>query len=43
MGVKVIEDNYLTIDNKQARHNSIKTALSIFTYLTEDSDDGDGE
>lgn len=41
MGVKVIEDNYVNITNNQARHNPVKTALSIFTYLTDDNDYGD--
>ena len=40
MGVQVIEDNFLNITNKQARHNPIKTALAIFTYLTNDNDGG---
>lgn len=33
MGVQVIEDDYVNINNKQVRHNSVKTALSIFTYI----------
>lgn len=33
MGVYVIEDDFVSINNKQVRHNSIKTALSIFTYI----------
>ena len=43
MGVQVIEDDFVSITNKQVRHNSIKTALSIFTYLTNDNNDGDIE
>ena len=38
MGVQVIEDDFVSINNKQVRHNSIKTALSIFTYITNITD-----
>ncbi len=34
MGVLVIEDDFVSILNKQVRHDPIKTALSIFTYIT---------
>ena len=34
MGVKVISDDFVSIDNNQVRHNYIKTALAIFTYIT---------
>jgi len=34
MGVQVIEDDFVTITStKQVRHNSVKTALAIFTYI----------
>lgn len=33
MGVQVIEDDYVSINNKQVRHDSVKTALAIFTYI----------
>lgn len=34
LGVEVIEDNLVSInDNKQVRHNSMKTAFLIFSYL----------
>ena len=33
MGVSIIEDNYVSINNKQVRHDYIKTALAIFTYI----------
>ena len=39
MGVQVIEDDFISINNKQVRHNYIKTSLAIFTYIT--NDDGD--
>ncbi len=34
MGVKLITDDLLSTENDQARHDYIKTALSVFTYLT---------
>lgn len=34
MGVKLITSDLLYIKNNQARHDYIKTALEIFTYLT---------
>lgn len=33
MGVSIIEDIYVSINNKQVRHDYIKTALAIFTYI----------
>ena len=38
MGVEVIEDDFISINNNQVRHNPVKTALSIFTYITNDND-----
>lgn len=34
MGVEVIKEELANIDNNQVRHDSLKTALAIFTYLT---------
>lgn len=34
LGVKIITADLLNLDNDQARHDSIKTALEIFTFLT---------
>ena len=34
LGVKLITADLLNINNNQARHDSIKTALEVFTYLT---------
>lgn len=34
LGVKLITADLLSIDNNQARHDSVKTALEVFTYLT---------
>lgn len=34
IGVEVIKDDLAIITNNQARHDPIKTALSIFSYLT---------
>ncbi|MBQ8219415.1 MAG: YvcK family protein [Bacilli bacterium] len=34
MGVKLITADLLSIENNQARHDYIKTALEVFTYLT---------
>lgn len=34
MGVKLITADLLSTDNNQARHDYIKTALEVFTYLT---------
>lgn len=33
MGIYVISDNYVFISNNQVRHDYIKTALAIFTYI----------
>ena len=37
MGVKLIAADLLYIKNNQARHDYIKTALEVFTYLTRGS------
>lgn len=34
MKVEVIKENLANINNNQVRHDSLKTALAIFTYLT---------
>ncbi len=34
LGVKLITDDLLSITNDQARHDYVKTALAVFTYLT---------
>lgn len=34
MNVEVIKENLANIENNQVRHDSLKTALAIFTYLT---------
>lgn len=34
MGVDVIKEELAIIDNNQVRHDSLKTALAIFTYIT---------
>ena len=34
MGVDLIASDLLTINNNQARHDYVKTALEVFTYLT---------
>lgn len=34
LGVKLIKDDLLRIKDNQARHDYVKTALSVFTYLT---------
>lgn len=34
LGVKLITADLLNINNNQVRHDSIKTALEVFTYLT---------
>ena len=34
MGVELIASDLLSIDNNQARHDYVKTALEVFTYLT---------
>ena len=34
MGVKLITADLLRINNNQVRHDYIKTALEVFTYMT---------
>lgn len=34
MGVEVIKEELANIDNNQVRHDSLKTALAIFNYIT---------
>lgn len=34
MGVDLISTDLLSLDNNQAKHDPIKTALAVFTYLT---------
>ncbi len=36
LGVKLITADLLSTDNNQARHDPIKTALEVFTYLTKE-------
>ena len=36
MGVHLISADLLSINNKQVRHDYIKTALEVFTYLTKE-------
>lgn len=36
IGVKLITDDLLSTENDQARHDYVKTALSVFTYLTKE-------
>ena len=38
MNVKVIEDNLVKIVNNQVRHDSVRTALDIFTYINNSGD-----
>lgn len=38
MGIKVIEDDLVKIVNNQVRHDNIKTALDIFTYINNSGD-----
>ena len=38
MGIKVIEDNLVKIVNNQVRHDNIRTALNIFTYINNSGD-----
>ena len=35
MGVQVIEDDIFCIENEKIRHNALKTAFLIFSYLME--------
>ena len=39
MGVELITSDLLTLKNDQAKHDSIKTALEVFTYLTRSEED----
>ena len=36
MGVELISADLLSINNNQARHDNVKTALEVFTYLTKE-------
>lgn len=36
LGVKLLTDDLLNTENNQARHDYVKTALSVFTYLTKE-------
>ncbi len=36
MGVELIAADLLSIKNNQARHDNVKTALEVFTYLTKE-------
>lgn len=38
MGINVIEDNLVKIVNNQVRHDNIRTALDIFTYINNSGD-----
>lgn len=38
MGVKLIKADLLNLENDQAKHDSIKTALEVFTYITRELD-----
>ena len=38
MNIKIIEDNLVKIVNNQVRHDSIRTALDIFTYINNSGD-----
>ena len=38
MNIKVIEDNLVKIVNNQVRHDNIRTALDIFTYINNSGD-----
>ncbi len=33
MGVKIIKNNYVIVEDELIRHNSIKLATDIFTYI----------
>ena len=37
LGVELLTGDLLQINNNQARHDSVKTALEIFTYMTRGS------
>ena len=36
MGIEVIEDELLEIDNLMVRHNPYRTALAIFNYIVKE-------
>ncbi len=36
MGVQIIEDDIFCVENEKIRHNALKTAFLIFSYLMED-------
>lgn len=38
MNIKVIEDNLISIINNQVRHDYVRTALDIFTYINNSGD-----
>ena len=38
MGIKVIENDFVKLTNNQVRHDNIKTALEIFTYINNSGD-----
>ena len=38
MGINVIEDNLVKIVNNQVRHDNVRTALDIFTYINNSGD-----
>ena len=38
MGIKVIEDDLVKIINNQVRHDNVRTALDIFTYINNSGD-----
>lgn len=38
LNVEVIKENLANINNNQVRHDSLKTGLAIFTYLTKDDE-----
>ncbi len=38
MGIQIVEDNLVNIVNNQVRHDSIRTALDIFTYINNSGD-----
>ena len=38
MNIKVISDNLVKIVNNQVRHDNIRTALDIFTYINNSGD-----
>ena len=38
MGINIISDNLVKIINNQVRHDNIRTALDIFTYINNSGD-----